>query len=137
MPDDHRPAMLQVTAVHDLFGTHNVVRLIGAIVISDSAGERRNMEAHFDQIAEQYRMGKRLPMFEVVEHTLVSHLGDITGRSVFDLACGEGFSTRTVKRLGAGRTVGIDISAEMIKLALAQEATTPWVLSTCASEPRI
>jgi SAM-dependent methyltransferase len=40
---------------------------------------------------------------------------------VLDLACGEGFYSRRLKALGAASVVGVDISAEMIRLAEQQE----------------
>src|SRR5688572_28236192 len=52
-------------------------------------------------------------------------LGDVTGLSVLDLACGEGFYARLLKRRGAARVVGIDLSAEMIRLARRAEADDP------------
>jgi ubiquinone/menaquinone biosynthesis C-methylase UbiE len=36
-------------------------------------------------------------------------LGDVAGRAVLDLACGEGHSTRAIQQMGAGRTVGVDV----------------------------
>ena len=52
-------------------------------------------------------------------------LGDISGEKVLDLACGEGFYTRKLKRAGAGEALGVDISAEMIQLAEAEERARP------------
>jgi len=40
---------------------------------------------------------------------------------VLDLACGEGFYTRRICRLGARRVVGVDISTAMIGLARGQQ----------------
>src|SRR5262249_54174167 len=80
------------------------------------------MSTQYDTMAEDYQKSKRLPIFEVIEHTLMTRLGDISGRAVLDLACGEKFNTKKLKQLGAGHTVGVDISEEMIRLARAQEA---------------
>jgi SAM-dependent methyltransferase len=46
----------------------------------------------------------------------------LAGRSVVDLACGEGIYSRKLMRAGADRVVGVDISAEMIALAEQAEA---------------
>jgi ubiquinone/menaquinone biosynthesis C-methylase UbiE len=78
-------------------------------------------EPQYDRIAEEYQQAKRLPFFEVIEYSLFALLGDIRGRSVLDLACGEGFNTRRLKTIGAARAVGVDISTEMIRLAREQE----------------
>ncbi|HYH97429.1 class I SAM-dependent methyltransferase [Hyalangium sp.] len=83
------------------------------------------MDTQYDAIAADYQKAKRLPIFEVFEHTLLTHLGDVRGRSVLDLACGEGFHTRRLKQLGAGRTVGVDVSEQMLLLARQQEAREP------------
>ncbi|WP_437679996.1 class I SAM-dependent methyltransferase [Sorangium sp. So ce131] len=83
------------------------------------------MSTQYDAIAEDYQRAKRLAIFDVFEHTLLCRLGALDGMSVLDLACGEGFNTRKLKQLGAGRTVGVDISEEMIRLARDQEARRP------------
>jgi toxoflavin synthase len=46
--------------------------------------------------------------------------------SVLDLACGEGFYTRLLRQTGAGRVVGVDLSAGMIALARQEEARGLW-----------
>lgn len=48
--------------------------------------------------------------------------GDLDGRSVLDIGCGEGYCARELKRRGAGDYVGLDLSAEMIAAAKAQDA---------------
>lgn len=76
------------------------------------------MSTHYDHIAEQYKRAKLIPWRHHVEqYSLLKLLGDVTGKSVLDLACGEGHYTRMVKALGAARAVGVDISTKMIELA--------------------
>ncbi|MEM9620692.1 MAG: class I SAM-dependent methyltransferase [Pseudomonadota bacterium] len=48
--------------------------------------------------------------------------GELVGRSVLDIGCGEGYCARELKRRGAGDYLGIDLSAQMIKAAQAQES---------------
>lgn len=79
----------------------------------------------YDEIADRYKEAKQLDLFRVTTHTISLWLGDVAGRSVLDLACGEGYSTRAIKQMGAGRTVGVDISEEMIRLAREAEAKEP------------
>jgi SAM-dependent methyltransferase len=50
-------------------------------------------------------------------------LGELTGSRVLDLGCGEGYVARELRRRGAARVHGFDISAEMVTLATA--ATAP------------
>jgi len=45
------------------------------------------------------------------------------GRDVLDLGCGEGYVARQLKKMGAARLEGIDISAEMIRAAQQREDT--------------
>jgi SAM-dependent methyltransferase len=84
------------------------------------------MAAVYDKFAKQYKASKRLPFREFIEwHSYNKLLGDISQKSILDLACGEGFYTRRVKRKGAGPVVGVDISGEMIRLAKQQEQNHP------------
>lgn len=83
-------------------------------------------ENQYDAIAEAYKNSKQLPFREYIEaHTLFEILGDIRGASALDLACGEGFYTRKIMQAGARAVTGVDISAEMIKLAEAEERARP------------
>ncbi|MGW7135222.1 class I SAM-dependent methyltransferase [Streptomyces xanthophaeus] len=50
-------------------------------------------------------------------HGALDALGGVRGLDALDLACGYGHHTRLLARGGARRTVGVDASAEMIKLA--------------------
>jgi ubiquinone/menaquinone biosynthesis C-methylase UbiE len=84
------------------------------------------MVTDYDQIAEQYQMAKKSPWRLHIEHfTMFELLGDLSGKSVLDLACGEGYYSRALKAAGASRVLGIDLSAEMIKLARARETEQP------------
>jgi len=50
--------------------------------------------------------------------------GSLAGLDVLDVGCGEGYNTRLHARRGA-RVTGVDISAEMIRLAREQEEAEP------------
>lgn len=81
------------------------------------------MTTNYDSIATEYQRAKQQPWRMHIEHfTLFKLLGDLHGKSVADLACGEGFYTRSIKRSGASRVVGVDISQGMITLAQREEA---------------
>lgn len=60
-----------------------------------------------------YREGLALPAF-------LACLGDVKGRRVLDIACGEGSVTRELARRGADLTA-IDLSPAMIELAVEEE----------------
>ena len=52
-------------------------------------------------------------------------LGNVEGKTLMDMACGDGFYTRLLKRAGAAEVTGVDVSAEMIRLAEEAEARQP------------
>jgi SAM-dependent methyltransferase len=80
----------------------------------------------YDPVAEKYRLSKLAPFRQHVEqYTLQKLIGPLHGESALDLACGEGFYTRRLKIWGAGAVVGVDLSANMIELALKQESAHP------------
>ena len=81
------------------------------------------MTTNYDPIAEQYKRGKQQPWRAHVEaFTLMSLIGDPTGKTVIDIACGEGFYTRMIRQRGAAKVAGVDLSEKMIELARASEA---------------
>ncbi|MEM7564599.1 MAG: class I SAM-dependent methyltransferase [Pseudomonadota bacterium] len=47
--------------------------------------------------------------------------GDVDGRSVFDIGCGEGYCARELKKRGAGDYLGVDLSSQMIEAAKTQD----------------
>jgi toxoflavin synthase len=80
----------------------------------------------YDIISRDYQVSKLLPFrLHVEQYSTFSLLPDLAARSVVDLACGEGIYARKLKKRGAARVVGIDISAEMITLAREAEAAEP------------
>ncbi len=82
--------------------------------------------AYYDTIAEEYKKSKELPKgLNVDVHTYFNLLGDLAGKSILDLGCGEGFYTRKFKRKGAASVIGVDISSRMIELARHEEAKEP------------
>jgi toxoflavin synthase len=83
------------------------------------------MSAEYDKIAEQYKSALGIKTRHLSDYNFQMHVGDVTGQSVLDLACGSGDFTRKFKHKGAARVLGIDISSEMIKLARQDEAQDP------------
>lgn len=81
----------------------------------------------YDKIGESYaRQGhsdvkRRL----TVDYTFLNIIGDVRGKSVLDLACGEGHYCRPLKRAGASEVAGIDISSKMIAIARSEEDRDP------------
>lgn len=84
------------------------------------------MSTDYDAIASQYKQAKRQPWRTFIEaETIAGLVGDLAGKSVLDLACGEGYYTRMLRRRGASRVVGVDLSDGMIALARDEEARAP------------
>ena len=84
------------------------------------------MTTDYDGIAAEYKRAKQQPWRMHVEyHTLFGLAGDLAGRSVLDLACGEGFHTRFIRRNGAAEAVGVDLSQGMVDLAMEEERRAP------------
>lgn len=84
------------------------------------------MSPEYDSLVRAYQRSKLLPFraySEIPNH--LELLGDLRGRNVLDLACGEGFYTRLIRQSGAARVVGVDLSPEMIALARQQEQDRP------------
>jgi ubiquinone/menaquinone biosynthesis C-methylase UbiE len=84
------------------------------------------MTTDYNQIAEDYKKSKEAPWrLHMEQYNFFTLLGDVTGKSVLDLACGEGHYTRRIKQRGAGRIEGVDLSARMIELAREEEKRQP------------
>jgi toxoflavin synthase len=84
------------------------------------------MSTNYNDIAEQYKRSKDVSWrYHIEQYSLCQLLGDISGLSLLDLACGEGHYTRLLRVLGASRVVGVDISSKMIELAETTERDHP------------
>ena len=63
-----------------------------------------HVAAEYDSIGREYQESKRLPFrLHIEEHSMFTLLPDLAGRSVVDLACGEGIYSRKLLRRGAAR----------------------------------
>ena len=84
------------------------------------------MATNYDAIAEQYKRSKLAPWRTHIEcFTLLETIGDVRGKAVLDVACGEGFYTRMLRLRGAAEITGVDLSEGMVALARRQEAESP------------
>lgn len=83
-------------------------------------------EKSYDLFAAEYKDSKQLPFRTHVEaFTLFKLLGEVEGLSILDLACGEGIYARRLMKAGAARVCGVDLSEEMIALAVKEERRDP------------
>ncbi|HEY1017092.1 MAG TPA: class I SAM-dependent methyltransferase [Herpetosiphonaceae bacterium] len=85
------------------------------------------MSAEYDAVADQYDATfQALPYrIYVEEWSVLQVLGDVTGRSVLELATGTGHYARRLRKLGAAKVVAVDLSPEMIAMARAAEEQAP------------
>jgi ubiquinone/menaquinone biosynthesis C-methylase UbiE len=90
--------------------------------------ERPMPQAAYDAIAEWYdeqvRSGVLLPFHELAIAAMMEMLGDLQGREVCDIACGQGIVARELARRGA-RVTGVDISERLLEIARREEAEAP------------
>jgi SAM-dependent methyltransferase len=94
--------------------------------MSPTMSDFDHVAAEYDNIGLEYQESKRLPFrLHIEEHSMFELLPDLAGRSVVDLACGEGIYSRKLLRRGAVRVVGVDISGEMVSLARRAEEAEP------------
>ncbi|MGR4880312.1 class I SAM-dependent methyltransferase [Streptomyces sp. LARHCF249] len=83
-------------------------------------------QQQYDEIGEAYEGFKALPLEQyAVVPSFLALVGDVSGKSVLDLASGTGFYSREFKRRGATDVLGIDISGEMVTVARQLEEQNP------------
>jgi SAM-dependent methyltransferase len=85
-----------------------------------------SVRQQYDGIGEAFEGFKALPLIRYGEvPSFLGMVGDVSGRSVLDLACGTGFYSREFRRRGATEVLGVDISVEMIAAAREFERRDP------------
>ena len=86
--------------------------------------------AEYDDIAADYSASKQLPYRAMVEApTLFALAGDVRGKTILDLPCGDGTYSRAFARRGAASVLGVDLSTGMIERARASESEAPLGIS--------
>lgn len=84
------------------------------------------MSSQYDVLAKISEFTAQAPIRKYFEEfTFFKALGDISGRSVLDVACGTGVYSRRLKQRGANRVVGLDSSEGMIGYARHVESQAP------------
>ncbi|MGN4073031.1 class I SAM-dependent methyltransferase [Burkholderia gladioli] len=79
---------------------------------------RMSTTARYDSIGGLFEDFTQSAAQRAIEVRTIFHMiGDVSGKSVLDLACGFGFFGREIYRRGAASVVGVDISEKMIDLA--------------------
>ncbi|SMG06726.1 class I SAM-dependent methyltransferase [Paraburkholderia susongensis] len=82
------------------------------------------MDSQFDDLAIAYEESlDSMPFRKHIElNSFLSVVGDVHGLRVLDLGCGSGLYTRELKRRGAAKVTGADISVGMMDYAARREA---------------
>ncbi|WP_394836433.1 class I SAM-dependent methyltransferase [Pendulispora rubella] len=83
------------------------------VTLETSANPVRSNEV-YAEIFRRYDAKNSSPSGIAERASVLSALGDLTGKSVLDIGCGTGFYPRVFRRVGANEVVGIDLSEEMI-----------------------
>ena len=77
--------------------------------------------AAYDEVADAYSRALDPEGAGLVDPVLTELVGDVAGREVLSLACGQGQDARLLAHLGAAVT-GVDVSEEMLRHARRHEA---------------
>ena len=89
-----------------------------------------NKKEIYDDIVLDYAAAKtNIFKAKYEEAEVWKEIGDMTGQTVLDLACGSGYYSRQFKQKGAKYVIGVDISEEMIKEARNIEKEIPLGIS--------
>ena len=80
--------------------------------------------AAYDDVADAYSRTLDPDGAGLVDPVLTELVGDVAGRDVLSLACGQGQDARLLARLGASVT-GVDVSEGMLRHARRHEADRP------------
>ena len=80
-----------------------------------------NPPAAYDEVADAYSRALDPEGAGLVDPVLTALVGDVAGREVLSLACGQGQDARLLAHLGATVT-GVDLSEEMLRHARRHEA---------------
>jgi len=80
-----------------------------------------NPPAAYDEVADAYSRTLDPEGVGLVDPALTELVGDVAGREVLSLACGQGQDARLLAHLGATVT-GVDVSEEMLRHARRHEA---------------
>ena len=90
----------------------------------DDAAVSRYWDGNAAAWTQQVRMGYDLYREKINNPAMFGLLGDLSGKDVIDLGCGEGYNTRRLAR-GAQSVHGVDISDRMIRFARQSEQEEP------------
>lgn len=86
------------------------------------------MPASWDEVADDYHktVGETGDSYHrtYVNPAIFDILGSIRGKTILDLACGQGYLSRILARKGA-KVIGVDLSEKMLEIARSSEKSEP------------
>ncbi len=86
--------------------------------------KRNKLQIQWNNAAERWvdfvRTGKDHSRDEMNNPAMFEMLGDIKGKKILDIGCGEGYNTRIIAKQGA-KVIGIDFSKVMVDFAIQKE----------------
>lgn len=85
------------------------------------------MSTQYNLIADQYDLSFQLAPYRlyVEAYSVLELLGDVSGKSILDLATGTGFYARVVRKASAARVVAVDIAGDMVQIGRMAEENEP------------
>jgi SAM-dependent methyltransferase len=84
------------------------------------------MTTQYDGLVDGVARAEALSFRTYIEmYSVMVTLGDIRGKDVLDVACGDGLYSRRLRSWGAAKIVGVDISKELINAAREMEQKEP------------
>jgi ubiquinone/menaquinone biosynthesis C-methylase UbiE len=99
--------------------------------------KKGTVKKEWNEAAESWvdfvRTGKDYYRDELNNPATFELIGDVRGRLVLDLACGEGYNTRILAKKGA-KVTGVDFSEKLVELARREEAKEKLGLCYCVSD---
>ena len=90
-----------------------------------SINQQNSLNQYTEEVSNQFlKFAIQPPLVEkILVPSIFSLLGDISNKSEIDLGCGTGNYTRLIKKMTKQKVVGVDISSDMINIALIPEKT--------------
>lgn len=122
-----------------LLSTHILCEFTRGLIITpggfmvDKDQISREWDRASDSWADFVREGKDYFREEMNNPAAFKIIGNVKGKQVLDLSCGEGYNTRILARMGA-KVVGVDFSEKMIELARQTEKEEKLGISYCVSD---
>jgi len=99
--------------------------------------QKDDLSREWDEASESWadfvRKGKDYYREEMNNPAIFRMIGNVRGKHVLDLSCGEGYNTRILARRRA-KVVGVDFSEKMIELARQREKKEKQGLTYCVSD---